>query len=288
MLQAIEEGIYRAVAAAAIRLPGDVREALQKALEREASPLGRSILEAILRNIEVAEERKLPICQDTGTPTFYVEVGSDFPVKAEIEGVIVAAVRRATREVPLRPNAVNPWSNVNSGDNTGVGVPIIHWELVPGDKLRIRYLAKGGGSENVSALYMLSPAKGVEGIKQAVIDAVLKAGPKPCPPVIIGVGVGGGADAALDAAKRAAMRPLGKQNPDPEVARLEEALLEEINSLGLGPMGLGGSTYALGVHIEWMHRHPASLPVGVSMLCWAARRALVEFDPDGNFRLIEP
>lgn len=152
----------------------------------------------------------------------------------------------------------------------------------------MRYLAKGGGSENVSALYMLSPSKGIAGIESAVIDAALRAGPKPCPPVIVGVGVGGGADAALKAAKRATMRPLGTKNPDPHVAELEERLLEEINSLGMGPMGLGGRTYALGVHAEWLHRHPASLPVGVSMICWAARRAIVEFRPDGSYEILEP
>ncbi len=284
----VEEGIYRAIRRAAIRLPSDVQKALEAALERETSPMARSVLEAILRNLRAAEERGLPICQDTGTPTFYVELGEGFPLKAGLREAIVSAVRRATEEVPLRPNAVNPWTNENSGDNTGRGVPIIHWDVVEGDALRVRYLAKGGGSENVSALYMLSPSKGISGIEGAVIDAALRAGPKPCPPVIVGVGVGGGADAALKAAKRATMRPLGTKNPDSTVAELEERLLEEINSLGMGPMGLGGRTYALGVHVEWLHRHPASLPVGVSMICWAARRALVEFRPDGSYEILEP
>ncbi len=262
--------------------------ALRAALDRETSPMARSILEAILRNLRAAEERGLPICQDTGTPTFYLEVGEDFPLRASLREAILSAVRRATEEVPLRPNAVNPWTNRNSGDNTGRGVPIIHWEVVEGDGLMVRYLAKGGGSENVSALYMLSPSKGVAGIERAVIDAALRAGPKPCPPVIVGVGVGGGADAALAAAKRATMRPVGVRSSDQEASKLEERLLDAINSLGMGPMGLGGRTYALDVHVEWLHRHPASLPVGVSMICWAARRATVEFRPDGSYEILEP
>ncbi len=284
----IVAGLREVISRAAVSLSRDVVSALKAAREREDSFLAREILNSILKNIEEAERRGLPLCQDTGTPTFFVHLGDGFPVRSRLGDLIARAVRESTPSVPLRPNTVDPWTGRNSGDNTGRGVPVIRWFPVEGDELRVIYLAKGGGSENVSRLFMLNPTEGVEGIRRAVLRAAIDAGGKPCPPVILGVGVGGGADAALEAAKAATLRRVGSRSGDPAVAELEERLLEDVNSLGIGPMGLGGRTYALDVHVDWMHRHPASLPVAVSMLCWAARRGEVVFHPDGSYEVLEP
>ncbi len=286
--ESLKSGIVAMMREAAFNVPRDVKEALQRAYEIEDNPVAKANLKAILRNIEVSGQTKLPMCQDTGTPTFFIELGEDFPLKSELRSLVEDAVRTATAEIPLRPNAVNPWTYQNSGDNTGRYVPIIHLELVPGSEMRVIYLAKGGGSENTSKLYMLSPVLGLKGIKKAVIDAMVDAGPKPCPPIIVGVGVGGSADMALKLAKKATFRRLDEPNPDPKLAEIEQELLEKINSLGLGPMGLGGKTYALGVKIEWAHKHPASLPVGINTQCWAFRRAEAVFDGSGNMRLLLP
>lgn len=286
--QSIIDGIVRMMREAAFNVPKDVREALVKAYEVEDNPVAKANLEAILKNIDASGRLRMPMCQDTGTPTFFIELGDEFPVRSELISIIEEAVRRATREIPLRPNTVNPWTGENPGDNTGRFVPIVHVDLVPGDRMRVIYLAKGGGSENTSKVYMLSPVLGVKGVKRAVIDAMVDAGPQPCPPIVVGVGVGGSADLAIKLAKKATFRRLNEQNPDPKLADLENELLDMINSLGLGPMGLGGRTYALGVKIEWAHKHPASLPVGVSTQCWAFRRAEGVFDKRGDLEIVLP
>ncbi len=286
--ESLKSGIVSMMREAAFNVPQDVKEALQRAYEIEDNPVAKANLGAILRNIDVSREKKLPMCQDTGTPTFFIELGEEFPIKSELRGIIEEAVRVATSEIPLRPNAVNPWTYKNSGDNTGRFVPIIHLDLVPGDQMKVIYLAKGGGSENTSQLFMLSPVLGLKGIKRAIIDAMIEAGPKPCPPIIVGVGIGGSADMALKLAKKATFRRLNEPNPDPKIAEVETELLEKINSLGLGPMGLGGKTYALAVKIEWAHKHPASLPVGINTQCWAFRRAEAVFDSNGEMNLLVP
>jgi len=286
--EAVKSGIVTMMREAAFNVPRDVKEALQRAYEIEDNPVAKANLEAILRNIEVSGKTKLPMCQDTGTPIFFIELGEGFPLRSEVTKIVEEAVRIATEEIPLRPNAVNPWTYQNSGDNTGRFVPIIHLDLVQGDRMKVMYLAKGGGSENTSKLYMLSPVLGLKGIKRAVIDAMIDAGPKPCPPIVVGVGVGGNADMALKLAKKATFRRLDEPNPDPKLAEIEEELLEKINSLGLGPMGLGGKTYALAVKIEWAHKHPASLPVGINIQCWAFRRSEAVFDSSGRMELLVP
>jgi len=258
---------------AATCLPDDVKEALQKAYKKETSKTGKTQLETILKNIELAEKQQTPICQDTGTITFYVKAGAQANNLDKIEPALVKAVRQATDQVPLRPNAVNPFTLKNSGDNTGQHMPQMHWEIVSGDNVDITVTLKGGGSENVSALAMLNPADGVNGLKRFVVDAVVKAGAQPCPPTILGVAVGGGADVAMALAKRALLRPLDEANPDPQLARLEPELLAALNKTGIGPMGLGGDTTVLGVHVDYAARHPASFPVAVAFSCWCDRRA---------------
>jgi len=198
----------------------------------------------------------------------------------KIEKALHRATMRATKEVPLRPNAVDPFTQENTGDNTGRFIPFIHWEIVPGNTLEITVMPKGGGSENVCALGMLSPSMGLNGLKKFVLDAVINAGAKPCPPNILGVAVGGGADVAMKLAKAALLKPLDQPNPDPNLANLEKELQEAVNSTGIGPMGLGGRFTVLGVKVEYAHRHPASYPVAVAFQCWAARRASARIYPD--------
>ncbi len=277
-----EDVAFNLLKLAVIRLPSDVKEAIQKAYKEETSEAGRVNLKAILTNIEFAEKLSTPICQDTGTIIFYVKAGAQAKGLEKVEAALRKATQRATREVPIRPNAVDPFTRKNSGDNTGRFIPYINWEITDGDSIEITALPKGGGSENVCALGMLTPGEGVRGLKKFVIDTVIKAGAKPCPPNILGIGIGGGADIAMKMAKKALLRPLNQSNPNPELARLEKELYEAANSTGIGPMGLGGRFTVLGVNVEWAHRHPASYPVAVAFQCWAARRATARVNADGT------
>ena len=276
------KALVEAVRLAVTTIPEDTVEALKKAYEMEESEIARFNLENILKAIEIGREKSIPVCQDTGTMTFFVKAGVESPFLSEIEGAIVKAVRMATNEVPLRPNAVDVLNGRNSGDNTGKGVPVIHWELVDGDEVEVAVLPKGGGSENCSALAMLTPGEGWEGVKRFVVERIKNCGGKPCPPVIVGVGVGGGADYSLKLAKKALLRSVGERNSNERIAEIEGELLGEINALGIGPMGMGGKTTALDVKIEVAHRHPASFPVGLVIQCWANRRAFLRLKPDGR------
>lgn len=278
----IENTAVELLRLAATKLPRDVKEALQKARREEKSENGKIQLEAILKNIELAEKTGTPMCQDTGTINFYVKAGANAGNLNKIEGSLRKATKRATREVPLRPNTVDPFTQKNTGDNLGRYIPHVHWEIVPGDSIEITALPKGGGSENVCALGMLTPAESVNGLKKFVIDAIVKAGAKPCPPTIVGVGVGGGADIAMKLAKAALLRPIDQPNPDPNIAQIERELHEDANMTGIGPMGLGGKSTVLSINIEWAHRHPSSYPVAVAFQCWAARRASARIYSDGT------
>ncbi|HIE48020.1 TPA: fumarate hydratase, partial [Candidatus Bipolaricaulota bacterium] len=206
------EGLSEALAQAATALPGDVVSALERARAREEGP-ARVQLEAILKNVGIAREGRVPICQDTGTPTFFVRFGTGFPYLAELVAAIPEAVRKATREVPLRPNTVHPLTGENPGDNTGRHIPQVTWEPVPGDGVEIYLLPKGGGSENCCALKMLPPGVGINGVKEAVVEHVVACGGKPCPPTTVGVGIGGGADLSLKLGKLALLRPVGERHP---------------------------------------------------------------------------
>jgi fumarate hydratase subunit alpha len=282
MEEVIENVAFNLIKQAVIYLPEDVKHALQKAYSEETSETGKTQLRAILDNIEFAEKYQAPMCQDTGTIIFYIKAGSGFKGLDKIEGALIKATKRATVEVPIRPNAVNPFTQKNSGDNTGRLIPYVNWEVVPGRNLEITVLPKGGGSENMCVMGMLVPGEGIKGVKKFVVDAVLKAGAKPCPPNILGVGIGGGSDIAMKIAKKALLRPLNMSNPDREIAELEDKLLEAVNMTGIGPMGLGGRTTILGVNIDYAYRHPASYPAAVAFNCWAARRASARISPDGK------
>ncbi len=253
-------------------LGDDVKDAIRKALEKEDSPTARDILQQILENAEIAEKEQLAICQDTGFAVFFVELGQDVKiVGGNYYDAFLEGVRQGYKEGYLRKSIVfDPvFERKNTGDNTPC---VVHTEIVPGDKMRIVFTPKGGGSENMSFVSMMPPAKGAEGIKQFVVECMEKAGGKPCPPVIIGVGIGGTFEKCAQLAKKALLRePLGKPNPDPRYAKLEKEILEEVNKTGIGPMGLGGRTTALAVHIEVYPCHIATMPCAVNMCCHASR-----------------
>jgi len=284
----VEEAAFNILKQAVIYLPSDVKQALKRAYSEETSETGKTQLETILKNIELAEKLEVPMCQDTGTIIFYVKAGSRVTDLDKVEGALIRSTRRATKEIPLRPNAVSPFAGKNSGDNTGRNIPAFNWDIVPGDSLEIIVMTKGGGSENVSMGAMLVPGEGIKGLKKFVVDTVIKSGAKPCPPNVLGVGIGGGADISMKLAKRALLRSLTEHNADPEIAKLEKEILEAVNMTGIGPMGLGGRTTALGVHIDYAFRHPASFPAAVAFSCWAARRAAVRIDAEGTAHYLTP
>ncbi|RLF32597.1 MAG: fumarate hydratase [Thermoplasmata archaeon] len=280
----MKKGVVQLIKKAETELPHDVVSALEKAYKVEEG-IAKTQIGAILENIKLAKVSGRPMCQDTGIQTFFIEVGVGFPEISNIKEIIVDAVRLATREVPLRPNTVNPFTGENHKDNIGEHIPYITWDFIEGDKVFIAALPKGGGSENMSKLGMLKPGVGIEGVKDFVVDEVIKAGGNPCPPTIIGVGVGGGADLSLKLGKKALLRPIGIHHKDKIIADMERELIERINDSGIGPMGLGGKTTVLDVHVEWAHRHPASLPVGIAVQCWADRRANMVIHSDGSWEV---
>ncbi len=267
----IEDTIYQLYKQAAIVLGDDVKSALKDALKREDNDLGKLNIEVILKNIGLAEEKSIPMCQDTGLPIVFVKLG-----KVQVENLyeaIAKGIERATGDVPLRPNVVDPITRKNTGINVGNKVPIIDVELIDGDYVEFTIMPKGFGSENNNQLGMLLPADGVEGVKDFVVESVLKAGGKPCPPMVVGVGIGGTSDMALKLGKKALLGTVGQRNSDEVLAEMETEILERINKDGKGPMGLGGRTTALDVKILKMDTHTAGLPVGVVIQCWADRHA---------------
>jgi len=256
-------------------LPEDVLQALRKGMETEESPVGKEIFRQLLENAEIAKNERIPICQDTGTAVVYIEMGQDVRI---VGGYLYDAVNEGVRkgyiEGYLRKSIVgDPLRRKNTGDNTPAH---IHVEVVPGDKFKITVMPKGGGSENMGRLAILTPAEGIEGVKRFVVKAVEDAGPNPCPPGVIGVGIGGTFDSVAWLAKKALLRPIGVRHPDPFYANLELELLDEINRLGIGPQGLGGIITTLDVHIEVGATHITSLPVAVNFNCHATRRASAE------------
>ena len=267
----IKDAVYELYKKAAIVLGNDVKKALEDALKVEDNELARLNIEAILKNIKLAEEKQIPMCQDTGLPVIFVKLGN-----VEVENLragIEEGIEKATKEIPIRPNIVDPITRENTNINVGDYIPPIDIELIDEDYLEITILPKGFGSENNNAMKMALPAEGIQGIKDFVVESVLKAKGKPCTPTVIGVGIGGTSDLCLKLGKKALLGEVGKRNPDPEIAKLELEILEEINKSGIGPMGLGGKTTTLDVKILKAHTHTAGLPVGVCVQCWADRHA---------------
>ena len=280
----IERGIVELIRKAETDLPNDVIKALKKTYGIEKG-VAKTQIDAILKNIDLAKKSKRPMCQDTGIQTFFVDIGIDFPYIYKLKKTIINGVKKATKEVPLRPNTVDPFTGENHKDNTGENIPYITWDFCSGSDVLIISLPKGGGSENMSKLGMLKPGVGIEGVKNFVVEEMIKAGGNPCPPTIVGVGIGGGADLSLKLGKKALLRPVGKRHKDKTIAKIEEELIKRINSSGIGPMGLGGKTTVLDVHIEKAHRHPASLPVGIAVQCWADRRAHMVIHNNGKWEV---
>jgi fumarate hydratase subunit alpha len=260
----------KAAAMAANYEPGaDLLAALAQGLEAEESPSGKEIFRQLLENARITKEERIPMCQDCGLAIIFVEVGQDVQlVGGDFYEAIQAGVRQGYGEGHLRKSLCHPLTRANTGDNTPA---VIHTEIVPGDRLKLTVVPKGGGSENMSRLYMLKPAEGLAGIKEKVVATVAEAGPNPCPPIIVGVGIGGTFERAALLAKKALLRELGQSNPDPELADLERQLLGEVNDLGIGPQGLGGRVTALAVHVLMQPCHIASLPVAVNIQCHASR-----------------
>ena len=258
-------------------IPQDLRDALAAALERETSVTGQRVLQTIHRNVNIADDEKNLVCQDTGIAVYTCRVGEHFPLHpTRIYEALRDGTARATVEHPLRSNAVHTITRENTGPNIGYRLPIVHWEFIEDwDGLDVKCVPKGSGSENMSFLKMCVPADGVKGIKQFVLESIVGAGGKPCPPGIVGVGIGGTADYAMYLAKEAITRPVGTRNSDPLVAELEEELYGLLNETGIGPMGLGGDVTVLQCHIEHADTHMTLNPVAVNYQCWAARRASV-------------
>jgi len=277
--------LIEAIERANVSLPLDVAAALVEAQSHEQDETAHGQLATILANINCACKFGLPICQDTGTPTFFVDAGTRSPHLPILRSAIVKAVTQATQQIPLRPNAVNALTGRNSGNNVGRHVPIIDWELTDGEDVLIRYLPKGGGSENASGLYMLTPNEGLPGAEAAVIEHLKENAPRACPPVVVGVGIGGSASLVLRLAKRSLLRPLGAPHSMEAVATIEARLTAAVNETGIGPMGLGGHTTALAVHVDIADRHPASFPVGIIVQCWADRRSSVRIRAAGNVEI---
>jgi fumarate hydratase subunit alpha len=261
-----------------------VREALKKASERETNPTAKEIFKTILANVALADKESMLICQDTGLPIYLVKVGTKFQVDcAKIAAALKEGAKRATVEHPFRSSSTHPITRVNPQTSVGEGLPILYWDFIEGgDVLDILMIPKGSGSENMSAMKMFTPADGVKALKKFVVDTVLQSGSNPCPPGVIGVGIGGTADLVSKLAKEAIARPVGSHNHDPYFAKMEDELLEAINSLGIGPMGLGGAVTTLAVHIEWAYTHITQNPIAINTQCWPARRARAKIHPDGK------
>ena len=267
----IEDTVARLCIEANLRLPPDVINAIESAEKAEPWDGAKRILSLLGDNVRIASEKTLPVCQDTGMACVFVELGQDVHIDGDFEEAVNNGVRRGYGEGYLRKSVVcDPLRRVNTGDNTPALLTV---KLTRGDKMRITVMPKGFGSENMSALKMLKPADGVEGVKNFVLETVEKAGANPCPPIIVGVGIGGSFDKAAYLAKHALLRPVNEPNPDEYYAALERELLEKINALGIGPQGFGGKTTALAVLIEAMPTHVAGLPVAVNISCHATRRA---------------
>ncbi len=279
---AIEDTAKRIYVESLKTIPPDVTAALRRARGRETSPTGQEVLDIILRNIDLAGERDMLVCQDTGTVVYWLEVGEESPLHlARVGEAIRTGTERATREHPLRSNSVHTVTREHTGTNTGRHLPVMHYDFVPGDELRMTIVPKGSGSENQSFMKMLTPAQGLKGIKEFVLQCVVDAGAGPCPPTIMGVGLGGTSDLVTSLAKRAIFRPLDVPNPDPVIHELEVDLFEAANALGIGPMGLGGDNTVLAVNIEQAHTHITQNPVAVNFQCWAARRMSARVHADG-------
>jgi fumarate hydratase subunit alpha/L(+)-tartrate dehydratase alpha subunit len=281
----VVEGVCRDLYIQSLKeIPPDVVAAIRAAAARETREVAKRIFSHYLQSIELGPSKNMIVCQDTGIPIYWVDIGGDLRLDgSRLIAAITRGTERATREHPLRSSIVSPLQRQNRQTSTGEGIPIIHFDFTAGSGvLDILFMPKGSGSENMSFMKMLVPADGVNGIKKFVLEHVVGAGAKPCPPTIVGIGIGGSSDLCMTLAKKATIRPLGTKNPDPQMAALEEELFDAINQTGIGPQGLGGNTTALAVHIESAWTHITCNPVAVNMQCWRAERRRAKVSPEGK------
>ena len=269
LAQTVTDTVEKLCIEANCHLPEDMKACIQAARAAEPWPQGQEILDRIIENFQVADRENMPVCQDTGMACVFVKLGQEVHIQGDLNEAIHEGVRRGYRNGFLRKSVVrDPLDRVNTGDNTPA---VITYDIVPGDRVEITLAPKGFGSENMSAIKMLRPSDGVEGVKEFVVQTVEAAGPNPCPPIVVGVGIGGTFDKAASLAKRALLRDADSCHPDPFYADLERELLEKINALGIGPQGFGGKTTALAVNIETFPTHIAGLPVAVNINCHVTR-----------------
>ena len=265
----VTQTVRRLCVEANCRLPEDMRACIARSRDEEAWPIARDILDRIIENYEIADRDCVPICQDTGMACVFLEIGQDAHVNGDLAEAVHEGVRQGYADGYLRKSVVaDPLRRVNTGDNTPA---MIYYEIVPGDRLKITVAPKGFGSENMSQIRMFKPSAGLQGIKDFILEVVETAGPNPCPPMVVGVGIGGTFDKAALLAKKALMRPLDSENPDPFYADLEKEMLEKVNQLGIGPQGFGGKTTAIGLNIETMPTHIAGMPCAVNINCHVTR-----------------
>ena len=251
------------------KLGQDIVDAFDKQIQQDESPVAREVLKELKENVGISAEGEYPICQDTGLAVLFVDIGQDVHiVGGNIREALNEGVRQAYKDGYLRKSSCNPFTRKNTGDNTPA---IIHYDIVPGDKVRIMAVPKGGGAENMSRVHMLAPSAGIEGIKDFIVNRIKESGSNPCPPTVVGVGIGGTFERTAILAKKALLRKVGERNPDPEIAETEREVLERINKLGIGPMGYGGTTTSLDVFFEVEPCHIASLPLAVNVQCHANR-----------------
>ena len=265
-------------------IPPDIVAAIRRAAATETKEVAKRIFSHYIQSIELGRDKNMMVCQDTGIPIYWVDIGGNLRLDgAKLNDAIIRGTERATREHSLRSSIVSPLTRENRQTSTGEGIPVIKYNFIrDSDCLDILFIPKGSGSENMSFLKMLVPADGINGIKKFVLEHVVGAGAKPCPPTIVGVGIGGSSDLCMALAKKATTRPLGSKNPDPQIAALEAELFDAINQTGIGPQGLGGNTTALAVHIESAWTHITCNPVAVNMQCWRAERRRAKIWADGK------
>ncbi|MDV0444649.1 L(+)-tartrate dehydratase subunit alpha [Methanimicrococcus sp. At1] len=276
--EAVSEAVADILRISETTLPEDTINALNRAAETESDPIAKAQLEAILKNIEIAGAKSVPICQDTGIFIFFVEIGRELCLNFDLEGAVRDGCAKATAQIPLRPNVVDPLTRHNTQNNLGDGLPEINWTFAPGKNLKITVAPKGAGSENMSVLKMFTPTE-IPKIKEFIVKTVMDAGGKPCPPVILGIGIGGSFNQSAKLAKEALLEDLrDPNNPDSGYDDYEKEILDAINALGIGCMGLGGDTTALSVRIKKASCHTASLPVAVNIQCWANRHASAVYE----------
>ena len=276
----IESDLARLLCLLATHLPKDIKKRLEEMAENENDAAAKKVYDCMLENMSLADSLARPLCQDTGIPNFYVKAGANFPLLGSLENIIKNAAARAFRDAPLRPNAVDPFTSKNTGNNEGPLAPYIDWQIIGGDEVEITAYLSGGGCSLPGFALVLTPGEGIEKAKELIIAKVLEKGVNACPPLILGVGIGASADIAGKLSKKALLRKIGSVNADPHAAALEKELFEKVNLLRIGPSGMGGAESVLAVNVEFGVRHPATFAVALATGCWATRRATFRIGRD--------